>query len=36
MYLGAIGAVMTATAWRALVPPAKPARKARDVAADAA
>lgn len=36
MYLGAIGAVVTATVWRALVPPAKPKRPARAAAAEAA
>jgi methionine sulfoxide reductase heme-binding subunit len=36
MYLGAIGAVATATAWRVLVPPAKPARKPRPAAAETA
>jgi methionine sulfoxide reductase heme-binding subunit len=36
MYLGAIGCVVAATAWRALVPPAKPTRKPRAVAAEAA
>jgi sulfoxide reductase heme-binding subunit YedZ len=36
MYLGAIGAVVTATAWRALLPPAKPKRRPRTAAAEAA
>ena len=35
MYLGAIGAVVMATAWRALVSPAKPQRKPRATAAEA-
>lgn len=29
LYLGAVGAVASATAWRVLVPPARPARRAR-------
>jgi sulfoxide reductase heme-binding subunit YedZ len=29
LYLGSIGAVVAATAWRVLVPPARPARRAR-------
>ncbi len=36
MYLGAIGAVGTATAWRMLVPPAKPERRKRPAAAGTA
>lgn len=35
MYLGAIGAVVTATVWRALLPPAKPQRPPRAAAAAA-
>ena len=34
MYLGAIGAVAMATAWRALVPPAKPERRKRPATAE--
>ena len=36
MYLAAIGAVVTATAWRALMPPAKPQRRPRAAAAETA
>jgi methionine sulfoxide reductase heme-binding subunit len=36
MYVGAIGIVAMATAWRALVPPAKPTRKPRAAAAGTA
>lgn len=32
IYVGAVGVVVTATAWRALVPPARPQRKARTMA----
>lgn len=34
LYLGAIGAVATATAFRALVPPARPERRRREVATE--
>jgi hypothetical protein len=36
MYAGAIGAVVGALTWRALVPPAKPERKPRTAAAEPA
>jgi sulfoxide reductase heme-binding subunit YedZ len=36
MYLGAIGTVVTAIAWRALMPPAKPKRTPRSTAAETA
>jgi sulfoxide reductase heme-binding subunit YedZ len=36
MYLAAIGAVVTATAWRALMPPVKPQRRPRAATAETA
>jgi hypothetical protein len=36
MYVGAIGTVVMATVWRALVPPAKTGRRPRSAAANTA